>query len=147
MKKTLMKYVSLALASTLLTSCVSFLDTNQNLNHQIPKGFTGVWIEKKPTQQNCYPATDYIEYTMWQINPKKKELSLATSFDANIYHFTDLSNTAFSSKARFVEVIMGELDEGETPQIIYENIEGKIINKNQILINGKKLYRCPKPKF
>lgn len=46
MKKTLMKYVSLALASTLLTSCVSFLDINQNLNHQIPKGFTGVWIEK-----------------------------------------------------------------------------------------------------
>lgn len=32
MKKTLMKYISLALASTLLTSCVSFLDTNQNLN-------------------------------------------------------------------------------------------------------------------
>ncbi len=149
MKKILMKYMSFALVTTLLTSCtnipVTTLDTNQNLNHQIPKGFTGKWTEKKPTKNNCYPASDFLEYELWTINPKKQYLELATAFEMTIYHFTTLSDTEFSAKAKQKLFDLDpEIDPNDPSLISYRTISGKILNKNQIVIDGKKLNRCPK---
>ncbi|AWW34582.1 hypothetical protein CT138_06835 [Mannheimia varigena] len=142
------KLLSVLAVSSMLSACANFdLGTilkpqrNQQVIQTIPDGFTGKWInKKKPSYQYCNPSSGDFEQVIWIITPQQNHLELLTWASYKVLKFNSLTENAFNAQ---VEVTSQDIDPDTTSNVTQETLNAKLVNKNTLLIDGKRYYRCP----